>query len=204
MPLSNKGPIKIGVTGGIGSGKSYICNIICSLGYPVYNCDQEAKRLMITNKQIINSLKQLIGENAYDADGNLNKRVIAQYLFANKDNAQNINNIVHPVVKSDFLSWAASQTEGVIFMESAILFESGFNNIVDKTISVIASTETRIERTIKRDNTTKEQVVSRMNQQMKDEERCRMADFIINNNETDNAELQITTIIETLETETAK
>lgn len=198
MPRTDTKPIIIGVTGGIGSGKSYICRIISSLGFPVYNCDAEAKKLMNTNKYIINSLKQLIGENSYDSEGNLNKSIIAQFLFANEENAHKINSVVHPVVKEDFRSWASSQNADLIFMESAILFESGFNDVVDNVITITAPPETRIERTIRRDNTTREQVIARMNQQMQDEERVRLSDYIICNNTNDNVEQQIKTIIETL------
>ena len=198
MPRTDTKPIIIGVTGGIGSGKSYICRIISSLGFPVYNCDAEAKKLMNTNKHIINSLKQLIGENSYDSEGNLNKPIIAQFLFANEENAHKINSVVHPVVKEDFRSWASAQNADLIFMESAILFESGFNDVVDNVITITAPPETRIERTIRRDNTTREQVIARMNQQMQDEERVRLSDYIICNNTNDNVEQQIKTIIETL------
>jgi len=198
MPRTDTKPITIGVTGGIGSGKSYICRIISSLGFPVYNCDAEAKKLMNTNKHIINSLKLLIGENSYDSKGNLNKPIIAQFLFANEENAHKINSVVHPVVKEDFRSWASSQNADLIFMESAILFESGFNDVVDNVITITAPPETRIERTIRRDNTTREQVIARMNQQMQDEERVRLSDYIICNNTNDNVEQQIKTIIETL------
>lgn len=198
MPRTDTKPIIIGVTGGIGSGKSYICRIISTLGFPVYNCDAEAKKLMNTNKHIINSLKQLIGENSYDSEGNLNKPIIAQFLFANEENAHKINSVVHPVVKEDFRSWASAQNADLIFMESAILFESGFNDVVDNVITITAPPETRIERTIRRDNTTREQVIARMNQQMQDEERVRLSDYIICNNTNDNVEQQIKTIIETL------
>lgn len=198
MPRTDTKPIIIGVTGGIGSGKSYTCRIISSLGFPVYNCDAEAKKLMNTNKHIINSLKQLIGENSYDSEGNLNKPIIAQFLFANEENAHKINSVVHPVVKEDFRSWASAQNADLIFMESAILFESGFNDVVDNVITITAPPETRIERTIRRDNTTREQVIARMNQQMQDEERVRLSDYIISNNTNDNVEQQIKTIIETL------
>ena len=198
MPRTDTKPSIIGVTGGIGSGKSYICRIISSLGFPVYNCDAEAKKLMNTNKHIINLLKQLIGENSYDSEGNLNKPIIAQFLFANEENAHKINSVVHPVVKEDFRSWASAQNADLIFMESAILFESGFNDVVDNVITITAPPETRIERTIRRDNTTREQVIARMNQQMQDEERVRLSDYIISNNTNDNVEQQIKTIIETL------
>ena len=126
------------------------------------------------------------------------KPVIVQFLFADVEDTHKINSIVHPAVKEDFRSWASAQSADLIFMESAILFESGFNDVVDKVITITASLETRIERTIRRDNTTKEQVIARMNQQMQDEKRVRLSDYIISNNTNDNVEQQIKTIIETL------
>jgi dephospho-CoA kinase len=190
--------MKIGITGGIGSGKSYVCNIISQLGYPVYNCDKEAKRLMVNNPTIITELKNLIGKNAYTNQNTLNKTIIANYLFANEENASKINKIVHPVVKQDFMQWAEKQNTEFVFMESAILFESKFDEIVDFSITICAPIEVRIQRTIKRDNTTQEQVEARINQQMSDDKRRSMADFHIDNGEGANPEKQIKQIISLL------
>ncbi len=173
--------IKIGITGGIGSGKSYVCHIINGMGFPVYDCDSEAKRLMVANRHIIESLTALIGNEAYLADGNLNKNAVAQYLFRSQENADRINSIVHPVVKDDFLSWASSQQADLVFMESAILFESGFNNAVDYTLAVCAPMETRIQRAMQRDNATRKQIEARMKRQMTDEEIRTLADYLIEN-----------------------
>ncbi len=183
--------IKIGITGGIGSGKSYVCHIIKSMGYPVYDCDSEAKRLMVTNRHIIESLTSIIGSEAYLADGNLNRTAVAQFLFKNKENAERINSIVHPVVKEDFLHWASLQKSDLVFMESAILFESGFNNAVDHTLAVYAPKETRIQRTMQRDNATWEQIEARMQQQMTDEEIRTLADHLIENDGKADVEEQI-------------
>jgi dephospho-CoA kinase len=190
--------MKIGITGGIGSGKSYVCNIISQLGYPVYNCDKEAKRLMVNNPTIITELKNLIGKNAYTNQNTLNKTIIANYLFANEENASKINKIVHPVVKQDFMQWAEKQNTEFVFMESAILFESKFDETVDFSITICAPIEVRIQRTIKRDNTTQEQVEARINQQMSDDKRRSMADFHIDNGEGANPEKQIKQIISLL------
>jgi dephospho-CoA kinase len=190
--------MKIGITGGIGSGKSYVCDIISQLGYPVYNCDKEAKRLMVNNPTIITELKNLIGKNAYTNQNTLNKTIIANYLFANEENASKINKIVHPVVKQDFMQWAEKQSTEFVFMESAILFESKFDETVDFSITICAPIEVRIQRTIKRDNTTQEQVEARINQQMSDDKRRAMADFHIDNGEGANPEKQIKQIISLL------
>ncbi len=173
--------IKIGITGGIGSGKSYVCRIIRSMGYPVYDCDSAAKRLMSESRHIIERLTTLIGSNAYLPDGSLNRTSVAQFLFANQSNADKINSIVHPVVKDDFLSWVFAQKSDLVFMESAILFESGFNNAVDSTLAVCAPKETRIQRAMQRDNATREQIEARIQRQMSDEKIRSLADYIIEN-----------------------
>lgn len=171
--------MKIGITGGIGSGKSFVCRRLRDMGYPVYDCDSEAKRLMKENEDIRRGLICVIGSSAYTAEGELNKPVIAKFLFADPNNTVRINSIVHPVVRKDFALWASDK--GTCFMESAILFESGFDSAVDKSVLVYASRELRVERTMKRDNTTRESVLQRMSVQM-DEDVCRdRADYVLPN-----------------------
>lgn len=177
--------VKIGITGGIGSGKSFICKMLSELGYPIYDCDNEAKRVMMESEEIRQRLITLIGENAYIGN-KLNKPVIAEYLFADKSNAQRINLIVHPVVKKDFLDWTNSQTSPIVIQECAILFESGFEDTVDKTIEVYAPEETRLQRAMARDKASESQIRARMAQQMPEEEKRNKADFtIVNDGETD-------------------
>ena len=178
--------MKIGITGGIGSGKTYVCNIISSLGFPVYNCDTRAKALMATSPALVSEIKQLIGCNAYNNDGTLNKEAIANFLFANKANAQKINQLVHPAVKKDFMQWSSEQKSELVFMESAILFESKFDDVVDCTIAVCAPAELRLQRAIQRDNTSREKVESRMRQQFTDQELQQLSDFqLINDGKAD-------------------
>lgn len=196
--------IKIGITGGIGAGKSYICNLLRQRGIPVYNCDEEAKRLMKDNPLIKEKLIQVIGKDAYTHDKVLNKPAIAKFLFANKKNAAVINSIVHPVVKQDFIDWADKQNTDIVIQESALLFESGFDKSVDKTIEVYAPIEVRLERATIRDNSTVQQIKSRMAQQMDEEEKRRYADFCIINDGTTNIEEQIEFILSQIATSQKK
>lgn len=196
--------MKIGITGGIGSGKSYICNILKSMGYPVYNCDNEAKRLMIENKTIISSLRSLITqEDPYfetEEEGKgvrykLNKEIVGNYLFADAENAQNVNAIVHPVVKEDFLQWAQNQQTPHVMMECAILFESGFDAVVDKSVLIYADEEKRLHRAMKRDNAAEEQIRIRMSQQISNEEAVKRADYILNHNDYDTTDDEIERLV---------
>lgn len=186
--------VKIGITGGIGSGKSFVCRMLAELGFPIYDCDSEAKRLMTESVEIKQRLTSLIGENAYEGS-TLNKPVIAKYLFADKDNAQRVNSIVHPVVKRDFLTWAKSQSSPIVIQECAILFESGFEDTVDKTIEVYAPESIRLQRAMSRDNAQESQIRARMAQQMPEEEKKAKADFVIINDGETNIKLQIDNII---------
>jgi len=187
--------MKIGITGGIGSGKSYICQILEQRGIPVYNCDDEAKRLMTESEVIRRSICKLIGDNAY-INNVLNKPVIASFLFASKDNGKKINAIVHPVVKEDFLHWSEQYPDNaIVVQECAILFESGFQSTVDKTIEVYAPKEIRIERAMKRDNAKREQIEARMAQQMDEEEKKTLADYCIINDGIQDVNIQIDDIL---------
>ena len=183
--------MKIGITGGIGSGKSYVCNLLKQRGLPVYNCDDEAKRLMTESPIIRHQLTALIGENAY-RNNELNKPVIAEYLFANAENAEKVNGIVHPVVKQDFENWTKEQTTPIVIQECALLFESGFSDTVDVTVEIYAPKEIRLERAMKRDNATQQQVEARMASQMDEEEKRKQANYcIINDGKADlNAQIE--------------
>lgn len=172
---------KIGITGGIGCGKSYVCNKFREQGYPVYDCDKEAKRLMVEDKFIISQIKQLVGYEAYLPDGTLNVPLLAKYLFQSPENQTRLNLIVHPAVKDDFLRWADRQTSDKVFIESAILFEAGFRDVVDMVGFVSAPLETRIQRIMKRDKTTREHAIEWISKQMPDEEKRKLADFVIEN-----------------------
>lgn len=171
--------ISIAITGGIGSGKSYVANLLKAYGIPIYNSDDEAKRLMLSDEAIRRDLVALLGEEVYQ-DNRLNKSLLASYLFADSENATRINSIVHPRVKADFRHWLSGHRhEDVAGLECAILYEAGFEDTVDYVVTVFAPEALRIERTMKRDGTTEEQVRARMAAQMDDEEKLRRADFVI-------------------------
>lgn len=196
MTLENK-KVKIGITGGIGSGKTYICNLLRERGYEVYNCDDEAKRLMLEDEEIISQIKTLIGNDAYTPDGQLNKPVIANFIFSDKDNAAKVNSIVHPAVKRDFLRWAEGKQ--VAIMESAILFESGFDNVVDTTVLIWADARNRLKRAMTRDHATCEQIEARMAAQISDDEARRKADYIFRHNNYDETENEMRKLIQYIE-----
>ncbi len=159
--------IKLAITGGIGSGKSYVARQMSQLlGIPVYDSDANAKRLNEESPQIRQGLMDMVGSEVYDANGHLNKAILASFLFASEENARKVNALVHPVVKEDFLRWASRQTAQVVAIETALLAESGIDLVVDKIIRVDAPLETRIQRAMQRDGATREQVLARMERQI--------------------------------------
>lgn len=188
--------ISIAITGGIGSGKSYVSNLLQKRGIPIYDTDDEAKRLMISDAAIRQGLIALLGANVY-IDGILNKPLLASYLFAGADNAARINAIVHPRVKADFYRWSSEHQDcEIVGLESAILFEAGFEDTVDVIVMVYAPEALRIERAMKRDHATEEQIRARISAQMDDEEKCRMSHIVIRNDGVMPLEDQLTLMIE--------
>lgn len=172
---------KIGITGGIGSGKSVVAQLLRVMEIPVYDSDSEAKKLTLQDPDIRRELCSLLGDDLYQ-EGRLDKQLLSAYLFESPDNAARVNKIIHPRVKAHFREWAAKQgSHGLIALESAILVESGFTDCVDKIVLVTAPQELRILRAVSRDHTTKELVLKRIAAQMGDEERKLCADFILEN-----------------------
>jgi len=183
--------MKIGITGGIGSGKSYVCQRLIARGYEVYDCDSAAKRLMRTSPEIRQQLTALIGPDTYVND-QLNKAAVARFLLVSEENAKAIDTIVHPAVFRDF------EASGIKWMESAILYESGAFRLVDKTIVVTAPEEVRIQRVMQRDNISREKVLEWMQRQLPQEEVRRRADYeIVNDGKTD-LEKQLNKILRTM------
>lgn len=160
---------KIGITGGIGSGKSTVCRMFCEHGIAVYDSDSRAKKLMQESGAIRQQLIEVFGEECYNAEG-LNRPYLARCVFGDKDALQRLNNIVHPAVRADFRRWAEEQQSAYVILESAILFEAGFETEVDTTLAVLAPKSMRVERTMQRDGVTREEVEQRMEHQMSDEE----------------------------------
>jgi len=172
--------LKIGITGGIGSGKTFICRLFEALGIPVYNADEEAKRLMNTDIRIKEKLIAQFGEATYK-DGLLDRAFLANMVFSDKDKLELLNGIVHPIVIQEAKDWAERQTTRYSLKEAALLFESGSYKELDYTILVTAPIDIRIQRVIERDGTTEQQVRERMNKQLSDEEKLQLADFVIVN-----------------------
>lgn len=173
--------IRLGITGGIGSGKSLVCRLLEVMGIPVYISDTETKQLMASDASIRKELVALLGEEVY-AGGVLNKPMLASYLFGNPEHACRVNGIVHPRVKDDFRHWVQRHaTDPVVAIESAILIEAGFVGEVDVVVMVYAPEEVRIERAMKRDASSRELIEKRLRSQMSDEEKRKQADFVIVN-----------------------
>lgn len=190
--------MKTGITGGIGSGKSYVCKLLAERGITVYDCDSAAKRLMRTSADIRQQLTSLIGPDAYlpvshsagQDEWQLNKAAVAQFLLASEANAHAIDAVVHPAVFRDF------EESGLQWMESAILFESGINRLVDCVIAVTAPEEIRIQRIMQRDGISREKAKEWMGRQWPQEEVRRRADFEIINDGTTDLNQQINLILE--------
>lgn len=188
--------LKLGITGGIGSGKTYVARLLQQRGIPLYLCDDEARRLMTTDEDVRAALVALLGANAYLPSGLLNKPYIARYLFADAAHAERINRIVHPAVKRDFQCWCGMRaSEPLVALESAILFEAGFRDVVDRVLLVEAPMEVRIQRVKERDGLSDAQVESRIAGQMSDERRRILADEIIDNGGSKELVPQIDTLL---------
>ena len=178
--MSNR-KYSIGITGGIGSGKSYVSNLLRQkFDIPVYDCDAEAKRLTTTDEEIRRKLIQLVGPEVFDGQELVRKR-LADYLFSDPEHASRVNAIIHPAVLEDFGQWSMLNGQcPMVALESAILFESGFNKYVDYVLFVDAPEEIRLKRAMQRDNSSKEKIKARMQMQQPELHR-KQADFIIDN-----------------------
>lgn len=175
--------ISVGITGGIGSGKSTVCEIFKLLGAPVFEADKEAKRLLDTNSEIKLKLIHLFGDDIYTANGTINRKKLAGIIFNNNIQLSKVNEVVHPVVRSEFFEWIKKQDCAYVIHEAAILFESSFYKMMDFTILVSAPENDRIKRVAKRDNVTFEQVRERIANQWSDEQKRELASLeIVNNN----------------------
>jgi len=184
MENSGREKMKLGVTGGIGSGKTSVCRVFGVLGIPVFSADPEAAIIMNTDPDVINGINDISGRNLYP-DGILNKEELASLIFHDPELLKKVNSLVHPVVFDHFRIWADKQTTPYVIMEAAILFESGASKLVDRVATVVAPVEERINRVIIRNRLTREQVTDRIKNQMDEEERIRLSDYVINNSENE-------------------
>jgi dephospho-CoA kinase len=176
---------RIGITGSIGSGKSTVVALFAHLGVPVYDADSRAKLLMVTSPALIGGIKQLFGEEAYLANGELNRQQISAKAFHDKDILTRLNALVHPAVFKDFDEWSAQQQSPYVIKEAAIMFETDSYKQLDEVIVVTAPEELRIQRTMQRDNISREAVLSRMKNQFSQEEKLALGQYEIRNNETE-------------------
>lgn len=202
-------PLRIGITGGIGSGKSYICRQLEAAGFPIFYCDDVAKHIIRTNPEVKAALKALVGSEVYDAEGKLVKSVLAAYLCRGKEFSNQVDHIVHPKVAEAFLAFAqehaqskassphqldiptnkqitldalkALPTSSTVFMECALLFESGFDRLVHHTVLIHVSHETQISRLMQRDHIDREKALHWIALQLSEDEKMQRADAYLNN-----------------------
>jgi dephospho-CoA kinase len=182
-----KKPIQIGITGGIGAGKSLVCKIFQTLGVPVYDADSHAKILMTTDGILVDQIKKEFGSLCYDEKGNLNRKLLSEIVFREEAKLQKLNSLVHPRVAFDYDRWLAGiKGKAYVIKEAALLFESESSKSLDKIILVTAPEEMRVTRVMKRDpHRTRAEVHKIIGNQMTEEEKLKRADIVIRNNETE-------------------
>ena len=190
----------IAITGGIGCGKSMVSQLLKVMGFTVYDCDANAKQLMLTDKELMEGLTDLFGKETYFADGTLNKKHLAASIFGNADALQQMNALVHPAVARDLKAQMLNDKHRIFFFESAILFESHFDHLVspDITICVTSPLEIRIARATARDHSSREQVIGRIESQMPQDEKDRRADYLIINDEKNSVIHQIDKLLNSI------
>ncbi len=167
--MSTSKKYKVGITGGIGSGKSTVCHLLSDMGVAVYDSDARAKALMNDSESLREAIVEAFGEECYTAEG-LNRGFLAGRVFGDEGALARLNAIVHPAVREDFRAWAEQQQSTYVVLESAILFEAGFENEVDSTLAVLAPLEERVRRTMERDGSDRDAVLRRISHQMSDDE----------------------------------
>lgn len=176
--------IKIGITGGIGSGKTTVCKVFELLGVPVYYADIEAKQILNSNLEVKKNIITTFGNSVLNDEDKIDKKKLASLVFNNKENLAKLNSIVHPAVREHFENWLQQHsTQKYILKEAAILFESGSYKLVDKVIAVVAPLELKISRTMQRDKVTKAEVEQRISNQLNDDEKILRSQFVIHNDE---------------------
>jgi len=173
---------KIGITGGIGSGKTYVASVFQSLGIPIFNADIQAKKIMTSSGKLIKLVKEEFGNDIYK-DSDLNKEKLASIVFSDSDKLQKLNSLVHPIVKEEFNNWYKKQTSPYVIKEAAILFESNSHIGLDAVICVSAPLELRVKRLLNRDNYSEKEIKKRIENQISQEEKQKLSDYIIVNDE---------------------
>ena len=188
--------VKVGLTGGIGSGKTTVSNFLLDYGIPVYNSDSKGKTLMNTNLELKNNIVSIFGERVYD-NGILNTNLLSSIVFNDSTKIEQLNNLVHPKVAQDFNQWIGkNNNKPILVKEAAILIESGAYLNMDKIILVVSEKSTRINRVSKRDNSDLESIEKRINLQLTDNEKIKYADYIIENNSSlENLKLEVLKVV---------
>lgn len=190
--------IKIGITGGIGSGKSVVCRLLSVYNIPIYDADKEAKSLNNTSPIVKSKLKDRFGEDIYIND-QLDKAKLASFIFNDKDNLLYVNSVIHTELAKHFIEWMDKHSSfDIVAIDAAVLLEAGFQKYLDKVITVTSPINVRIDRVSKRDNLTQEQIQSRIKSQMTDEERIELSDFVIINDNSKSIIKQVEFIIHKL------
>lgn len=184
MNKADRPPLKLGVTGGIGSGKTSVCKVFTVLGIPVFSTDRIAREIMDGDEFIISQINSIAGRDLY-INGSLDRMALASLIFNNNNLLDKVNSLVHPVVFDHFSRWAMNQTSPYIIMEAAILFESGASKLVDKIATIVAPEEERLSRVTQRSKLSRHQVLERMMNQMSDDARIKLSDYVIYNSEND-------------------
>jgi dephospho-CoA kinase len=187
----------IGLTGGIGSGKTTVAKLFAAKGIPVYIADDEAKKIMKL-PETIDSIRAVFGENVIE-NGLVNTKTLASIVFNNTEKLKLLNGIIHPLVKQHFDQWVKlNEHNAFVIKESAILFESGSYQYCDKIITVIASESTRISRVMQRDSITKEEILARIKNQWNDEDRIKKSDYVIENERLEDAKKQFEHVLNSI------
>ena len=178
-------PLRIGITGGIGSGKTTICKLFETLGIPVYYADAAARHLMVNDAELVSKIRNLFGNEAYLPSGELNRKYLAGIVFHNQQKLTLLNSLVHPAVEKDAQRWHSQQHSAPYTLkEAALIFESGSHQLLDRVINVYAPLETRIERVIKRDHVSRDDVLARIKNQWPEEDKLALSDHVIVNDNT--------------------
>jgi len=183
LQLKRSSMLKVGITGGIASGKSVVCQIFEVIGIPVYYADIRAKMLINEDEDIRQAIIELLGVEAYRIDGSYNTTYVSSIVFSNSEKLKALNQIVHPKVKRDYSIWHECQDAPYTLHESALIIEGGFYKLMDKIIVVAAPEDLRINRIVLRDRVSEEVAINKIRSQMPEEEKLKFADYIINNNE---------------------
>ncbi len=187
---------QLGITGGIGSGKSVVCRVLEVLGIPVYNADEASKQLLENNNEVIDAVKNLLGVGAYHSDGSANRSFIAGIVFNDAAKLQQLNDILHPAVQKDYENWfAKNQHVELVAKEAAIMFESGSHKFMDAIVAVTAPADLRIKRVVKRDGKKPDEVQKILNRQLPEEDVVKRSDYVIINDDDHLVTPQILEII---------